>query len=175
LSDVTIDERGFNALRQIKAERGGTMTLGEFKRIVREQFLMLLLDEQRALATLPGMLGPDPAQRRRTIEALRRVASAADGHDRAHQERLATIEQLFGQERGEKKVRSRRASVKKDDGRRVRPAASRRRRGQGVAAAAPRRWEGAAALPPTGARRSERQVSEAFAIGSVRAHSLIRL
>lgn len=139
LSDVTIDERGFNALRQIKAERGGTMTLGEFKRIVREQFLMLLLDEQQALATLPGMLGPDPAQRRRTIEALRRVASAVDGHDRAHQERLATIEQLIGQEKDEKKMRSRRAPVKEDGGRRVRSAASRRRRGQRVAAAALRR------------------------------------
>jgi hypothetical protein len=35
--------------------------------------------------------------------------------------------------------------------------------------------EGAQRVRPTGARRSERQVSEAFAIGSVRAHSLIRL
>ena len=42
--DGAFDERGFNLLRRMREEAGSGMSLGEFKRIVREQFFMLLVD-----------------------------------------------------------------------------------------------------------------------------------
>jgi pimeloyl-ACP methyl ester carboxylesterase len=137
LSGGAIDERGFNALRQIKAERGGSMTLAEFKQIVRQQSLMLLLDEQRALAALPSMLGSDSAERDRTIKGLRRMFSMVDEHDRARQERLATVERLFGQN-GEVKMPTR-PGPDKEAGTRGRRTARQARGGARVAAAALRR------------------------------------
>jgi hypothetical protein len=139
LSEGAIDERAFNALQQIKAERGGSMTLAEFKRIVRQQSLMLLLDEQSALAALPGMLGSDPAERDGTVKALRRILSAVDGHDRAHQERLSTVEELFGQKGAEAKARTEDRSGKEAGGRGMRPAARQPRGRRRAAAAALRR------------------------------------
>ena len=41
---------GFAALQQIREERGGGLTLEEFKRAIREQFFALLLDREEALA-----------------------------------------------------------------------------------------------------------------------------
>ena len=36
------------------------MTLAAFKKVVREQFFMLLLDERRAVEAIPAMLDRDP-------------------------------------------------------------------------------------------------------------------
>ena len=59
--DGVFDERGFNLLRRMREEAGSGMTLGEFKRVVREQFFMLLVDERRAVEAIPAMLAKDPA------------------------------------------------------------------------------------------------------------------
>ena len=41
-TDGVFDERGFNIMRRMREEAGSGMSLGEFKRVVREQFFMLL-------------------------------------------------------------------------------------------------------------------------------------
>ena len=70
LPEGSIDERGFSVLRQIHASRpvGKRMTLRRFKDVLREQYQLVRLDEQRAIDTLPALLGTDAAgARRRSI------------------------------------------------------------------------------------------------------------
>ena len=55
-----VDERGFNFLRQMREEAAEGLTLSAFKTLVRDQFLMLLLDERRAVEAIPAMLDKDP-------------------------------------------------------------------------------------------------------------------
>ena len=73
----TADERTFNLLRRMRDEQGGDITLAEFKFSVRQRF-MLLLDPERALATLPELLTNASAKQiRAMLEDVRRVAAAS--------------------------------------------------------------------------------------------------
>jgi len=89
-----VDERAFNALRQIRAEHGG-LTLAEFKQILREQFFALLLNRDEALAAIPKMLPPDPTIRAEALAKIRQVVSAVGDPSGERAERLAQIEKLF--------------------------------------------------------------------------------
>jgi pimeloyl-ACP methyl ester carboxylesterase len=56
-----VDERSLEALRNVRrSDSGARLTLTEFKMLVREQFFMLLLDQEGALAAIPKLL-PDNA------------------------------------------------------------------------------------------------------------------
>ena len=91
-----VDERAFEALRQMRAEHGG-LTLEEFKQMLREQFFALLLDRDEALAAIPKMLPADAAIRAEVLGKIRRVVSAAGEVSSERAERLARIETLFGE------------------------------------------------------------------------------
>ncbi|HMR03988.1 MAG TPA: DUF3141 domain-containing protein, partial [Candidatus Competibacter phosphatis] len=71
-----VDERAFEALRQMRAAHGG-LTLEEFKQMLREQFFALLLDRDEALAAIPRMLPADAATRAEVLGKIRQVVSAA--------------------------------------------------------------------------------------------------
>ncbi len=60
-----VDERSLEALAQRSPQTtsGARLTLAEFKMLVREQFFMLLLDREGALAAIPKLL-PDNAKAR---------------------------------------------------------------------------------------------------------------
>ena len=59
------------------------MTLADFKALVREQYLMLLVDEEAALRAIPGLL-PEPVEERRAaFAALRGVLEARGALDAA--------------------------------------------------------------------------------------------
>jgi hypothetical protein len=75
----TVDERGFEAIRRLRAvtDAGPRLTLAEFKALVREQFLMLLVDEDAALAAIPALLPKDPESRQTGFALLRSVLSAS--------------------------------------------------------------------------------------------------
>jgi len=89
-----VDERGFNELRRIRAGQT-TMSLDEFKRVLREQFFGLLLDRDGALAAIPQMLPPDPAVRTTALAAIRATVEAGGKLSGERAERLARIEKLF--------------------------------------------------------------------------------
>ncbi len=91
-----VDERAFNQLRQIRAGHGG-LTLGQFKRVLREQFFALMLDPDGALAAIPKMLPDDADTRRKTLEAIRAVVSAAGEVSGERAERLRQIEAILGE------------------------------------------------------------------------------
>ena len=90
--DGGFDERGFNLLRRMREEAGSGVTLAEFKRIVREQFFMLLVDERRAVEAIPAMLAKDPALAERMRAMLRRLIETIGLRSDEAKSRLAELE-----------------------------------------------------------------------------------
>ena len=92
-----VDERGFEIVRRIRRELHelAILPLPEFKALVRDQFYMLLIDEDAALSAIPKMLPEDAAVRRQALEMVKRVGSAAGPIEGETQTRLARIAQLF--------------------------------------------------------------------------------
>ncbi len=73
MPEGVVDERGFNLLRRMREEAGKGLTLAAFKKLVREQFFMLLLDERRAVEAIPAMLARDPELASRMTGNLRQL------------------------------------------------------------------------------------------------------
>jgi len=97
LPEGKVDERGFAALKQISAELPAAKRVGlaRFKEIVKEQYLILLLDAERAIAALPKLL---PVNRRQCEEALalvRRVLAARGPLPEEGRRRLERVEAVF--------------------------------------------------------------------------------
>jgi hypothetical protein len=95
MPEELIDERGFNLIRRLREEAGKSLTLAAFKKLVREQFLMLLLDERRAVDAIPAMLARDPELATRMIESARRLLDEVGLHSKIAKSRLAEIEAAF--------------------------------------------------------------------------------
>jgi hypothetical protein len=81
------------------------MPLAAFKALVREQFLMLVLDEEAALATLPALMPEALDDRRAAFATLQGVIEASGA---APADRLGRVAALFGL--GPELVTSRKAS-----------------------------------------------------------------
>ncbi|MFP5213767.1 MAG: DUF3141 domain-containing protein [Acidobacteriota bacterium] len=90
------DERGFGMLRQISAERDNQMSVSEFKQELRKQYLMLRLDESRAIETLPLLLKDREGEAQQMLEYVRRVVTAGGPLSEEAQKRLLKVERLFG-------------------------------------------------------------------------------
>jgi hypothetical protein len=91
-----VDERSLEALRRMRREDSASrLSLAEFKTLVREQFFMLLLDEEAALAAIPKMLPQDMEQRRAVFAAIRDVLSVAGEISGETARRLQRVAQLF--------------------------------------------------------------------------------
>jgi pimeloyl-ACP methyl ester carboxylesterase len=89
------DERGFNFLRRMREEAGEGMSLADFKQLVREQFLMLLLDERGAVKAIPDMLEREPELAARMGPSLRKMIDVVGVHSSLAQQRLSEIERMF--------------------------------------------------------------------------------
>ncbi len=98
MPDGAADERGFAALRQIAGELPAAQRVGlsRFKEIVRDQFLVLRLDEERAVAVLPKLLPADRRARETALGLLRRVVEARGVLSEEGARRMKRIEALFG-------------------------------------------------------------------------------
>ena len=103
MPEGTVDERGFNLLRRMRDDTGSGMSLGDFKKLVREQFFMLQLDEKKCLEAMPQMLAEDPDLADDLIIRLRRIVNAVG--QATTRERLNEIEPLL---RPDKRQSSRR-------------------------------------------------------------------
>jgi len=94
-----VDERSLEALRQLRrADEASRMTLADFKMLVREQFFMLLLDREAALAAIPKLLPDSMDERRRVFGAIEDVLSASAGISGEAAKRLKQVAVLFGLE-----------------------------------------------------------------------------
>ena len=97
-----VDERGLEALRRMRREDVvSRMSLSEFKMLVREQFFMLLLDQEASLVAIPGMLPPDAKPRRAIFAAIREVLSAGGNISGETARRLDRVAGLLGVEQDE--------------------------------------------------------------------------
>jgi len=105
LPEGQIDERGFAALKAIRAARPPAQrrSMAEAKTIFRDQYLLVRLDEKRAVRTIPVLLPASQEERRTAFDALRRVIAASGSQSAEGRRRLKEVEALFGLE-PEKKV-----------------------------------------------------------------------
>jgi hypothetical protein len=94
-----VDERSLEALRRLRqADESARITLAEFKMLVREQFFMLLLDREAALAAIPKLLPDNIDERRKAFAALQEVLSASAEISGEVAKRLKQVAGLFGLE-----------------------------------------------------------------------------
>jgi hypothetical protein len=91
-----VDERSLAALRRMRKEDAESrLTIAEFKTLVREQFFMLLLDQEASLSAIPKMLPQDMNARRDAFAAIHEVLSAAGEISGETRTRLDRVAQLF--------------------------------------------------------------------------------
>jgi pimeloyl-ACP methyl ester carboxylesterase len=94
-----VDERSLEALRQVRRnDTGARLTLAQFKILVREQFFMLLLDQEAALTAIPRLLPDNVSERRAAFAAIREVLSASADISGEVAKRLRRLAELFGVE-----------------------------------------------------------------------------
>ena len=71
------------------------LTLSAFKTLVREQYFMLLIDEEAALAAIPSLLPPSAEKRQKGLAILRDVLSARGELTGEALERFTRVAGLF--------------------------------------------------------------------------------
>lgn len=98
LPQQSIDERGFSVLQAIRQLQpvNRRLSLSEAKALFRDQYLLLRLDEKRAIAAIPRLLPDDQEQRRFGWQAVQDVVTASDTLSDEGQRRLRRIGELFG-------------------------------------------------------------------------------
>ena len=95
MPEKAVDERSFEVLRRIRHEHGAQKTLDEFKQELREQYLMVKLDEKRAIALIPELLKGYENEGPQLLEYVRQVATAGGPLGEEAQKRLVQLERLF--------------------------------------------------------------------------------
>ena len=95
----TFDEASFAVLKEINAERPefARVTLARSKEVLREQFLIMILHEERAVAAIPKLLSADRGDRSALLDVIRRVLASGIPLQEEGKRRLARIEMLFGE------------------------------------------------------------------------------
>jgi pimeloyl-ACP methyl ester carboxylesterase len=92
-----VDERSLEALRRVRmSDTGPRLTLAQFKMVVREQFFMLLLDQDASLAAIPKLLPESADERRAGFAAIREVLSASAEISGEVTRRMKQVGQQFG-------------------------------------------------------------------------------
>jgi pimeloyl-ACP methyl ester carboxylesterase len=89
------DERGFRLLERMREHAGTGLTLADFKTMVRDQFLTLLLDERRAIESIPEMLDTDPDLSQRMATTLLKLIEVLGVESKLGKTRLAEITAIF--------------------------------------------------------------------------------
>jgi Protein of unknown function (DUF3141) len=95
MNRASIDERGFEMARRIREEHGD-MSLADFKALVREQFNILLIDQEAALAAIPSMLPPDAETREKAYGLISQLMNARGELSSEDKKRMSEIARLFG-------------------------------------------------------------------------------
>ena len=97
MPEGSADERGFAILQALRAEQPPERrpSIASLKELFKEQFLLLKLDEERAVAAIPRMLPAKPEERRQVLGAVQRMLSARGSLSEEGTRRLRQIETLF--------------------------------------------------------------------------------
>jgi protein-disulfide isomerase-like protein with CxxC motif len=91
------DERSFVVLKELHDAQpaGRPRSMAQLKEVLREQSLLLRMDEERAVAAIPQILPRDPEERARVLRAVERLTSAEGELSSEGRRRLARIKKLF--------------------------------------------------------------------------------
>ena len=95
MNRAAIDERGFEMARRIR-ETHSDMSIADFKALVREQFNILLIDQEAALAAIPSMLPPDAQTREKAYGMINQLMNARGEPTAEDKKRMSEIARLFG-------------------------------------------------------------------------------
>ena len=92
-----VDARGFEAVRRIRRDQKDLppLPIAEFKALVRDQFSMVLIDPEAAIAALPGLLPEDMDVRRKALALIRQVLAASGGLSGEAEARMQRIARIF--------------------------------------------------------------------------------
>ena len=95
--DGSVDERGFRMLQAIRAAQpaGKRRTIGQLKELLKEQYLLVCLDEERAVRAIPKLLPKHMDERRAAFDALHQMIAAKGELSAEGKRRLDRIETLF--------------------------------------------------------------------------------
>ncbi|MFQ3788218.1 DUF3141 domain-containing protein [Halomonas sp. A29] len=94
----TTDERNFKRLRASRAELEPGSSLSDFKHLVREQFFILKLDRDAALAAIPQLLARERAETiHASLEHIDHVLAASGELSEHARKRYEHIQELFGE------------------------------------------------------------------------------
>jgi len=98
LPEGRIDERGFAALQALRRARPANrrLTFGEVKALFRDQYLLIRLDEERAVRAIPKLLPDSEPQRSAAWEAVCEVIAARGELPGEGKRRLDRLQELFG-------------------------------------------------------------------------------
>jgi hypothetical protein len=94
MSRKAVDERGFETVRRIR-QTHGEIPLPAFKTMVRDQFNMLLIDRDAALAAIPSMLPADADSRRTALDLIRQVLGSSGEWSAEDKQRFDEVARLF--------------------------------------------------------------------------------
>ena len=96
-AEGSVDERGFAVLKALHDAQppGRPRTMAQLKEVLREQYLLLKLDQKRAVEAIPKLLPSSMDDRAATLRAIQRVIVAKGKQTEKGQRRLAEIERLF--------------------------------------------------------------------------------
>jgi hypothetical protein len=94
----SVDERGFAALRAVRAMQPANdrMSVADLKACLKEQYLLVRLDEERAVRAIPRLLPDSEHARRAALDALLQVLGAPGALPEEAVRRLTRVEALFG-------------------------------------------------------------------------------
>lgn len=91
-----IDERSFNLIRQLRARQENAMSLPAFKRVVREQAMVMVVDPEGAVAAIPTLLSHHSADEiHEAHEFVTRLAQASGALNAEGKKRLAQIGEFY--------------------------------------------------------------------------------
>ena len=99
--DGSVDERGFATLKALRETQPAARrrSMNALKQLLKEQTLLVRLDEERALAAIPKLLPRSQDERNTVLDRMRRVVAARGALTEEEKRRLARIEALFASER----------------------------------------------------------------------------
>jgi pimeloyl-ACP methyl ester carboxylesterase len=95
----SFDERSFKILKEINSELPETdrISLARFKEMMKEQFLILGQEPERAVAAIPVLLPAGRGERNSLLGVIRQVANSDGVLPQESKRRLARVETLFGE------------------------------------------------------------------------------
>jgi hypothetical protein len=95
----SFDERSFKILKEINSglPEPEPISLARFKEIMREQFLIVLQEPERAVAAIPMLLPAGRGERNSLLQMIRQVANSGEALPQESKRRLTRVETLFGE------------------------------------------------------------------------------